>query len=1198
MSTSRFAPSVAVLLVAVIAAPGCHAAAKPTLSAGENGVPTGGAPVGFPQFPSISPAGDAIVFSWAGDLWSAPTSGPSRGVATRLTAHPALERRSAFSPDGTLLAFESDREGARNIYLTNLGTSPSGQLLAGPIRRLTTSDKPQNLAGFSADGSAVLFFSSQEPSIYRATRMFSVPIAGDAAAATAPVTRIADAFGSAPHPTKDGAGLIFTRGRYDFTRPAYRGSGDMDVYRMTTGADGTPSFQQLTTFDGSDGDGFPLPDGSMAFVSSRDGQNNLYVLAAGKTDADAGALTQVTRFSPGAANAASIGHGVRDLYVSPSGEAVFAVWDTLYRLDLTKPGSAPEAIALAAAADTADLEFDRMNLDKKVTEAALSPDGKTLAVVARGEVYVRSTEEGRPTRRVTETPGRERELAWSPDGRVLYFTSDQSGRNRVYQATVSLSREDLAPKKDEKAEEAKDEAPNGDGQPADADAGQDAKPAEADKAKKAEKKPDHGKRWSESLRFAVEPVRTGVPENVDEHAPLPSPDGKRLLVTRGLGDLVLLELADGSTRTVLHGWNDPETLWVPDSRHLVLCREDLDYNSDIWLMDTVLDEQGAQPEPLNLTKHPDNDVSPRLTADGKVLYFLSERSGENDRFDVWAINLDRKLDGLRQYELDEYVKKAAEAAKKAKPLGAAADEKKDKDADKSDKAKDEKPAKKPEPLKFDTDDAYLRARRVVSMLGSEADLAITPGGDRIIFSADIDGKRTLVSVDHKGEDRKTIDTTNPSNVTVSLTGDKVVYVKAGSAATSSPSGGKVEAIAIDAPVVIEVPLQQRQKFIETARIIGDRFYHPTLKGLDWPALSERYLSLATQTRTSDEFNRVGNMLFGELDGSHLGIMGGPSYSAPAPAIGFLGIDATAVPGGFRVDKVLADGPAARETSTLRVGDVITAIDGVSLGAAGALPTTDLGAALVGRAGKETLLEVVRTEPGMSPYVLITPVSSSANDDLRYDDEVRSRRQTVSRLSDGKLGYLHIRGMSEPSVREFERDLFAAANGKQGLIIDVRDNGGGWTADILLTSLTAPRHAWTMPRGVDAASVPHDSYPRDRRLIYAYSRPISVLCNENSFSNAEIFSHAIKTTGRGKVVGAPTFGGVISTGAATLIDGTLVRTPFRGWYVASTGVDMENNGAQPDIIVLQTPADEAAGLDPQLEAAVAELLERTAGTNNQ
>jgi len=1178
------------------------------------------ATVGFPQFPSLSPDGETIVFSWAGDLWSVAATG---GVAVRLTAHPAEERRSAFSPDGSMLAFESERDGPQNLYVSPILPTTGGGLLIGPVQRITVSDTDQHLGGFSADGTEVLFAGSHEPSVYRSARLYRVAVV-PGASAPGPVSRLTDAFGNLPRMGRRGE-VIVTRGRLDFTRPIYRGSGNMDLWRIDPD---TGSFERLTTFDGTDGDGWPLPDGSVVFVSSRDGQNNVWKLAPGATD-QGGGLKQLTRFKPDKPatedGRASLGHGVRDLTVSADGRwAAFVVWDTLYRLDLTDPAAEPQPVRILAGADAAALSTQRINLDREVTEAALSPDGKTIAVVARGEVFVRSTEEGRPTRRVTATVGRERHLAWSPDGRVLYFASDESGRYGIYRATVALSREDITAEPPAATSEQKEEQAEPTNTPATPEsAGSDAQPesgARGDAAPKAAetrsarkpdaKKIDHGKRWAESLRFTVEPL---LVSGADERRPLPSPDGKRLLFTRGLGTLCVLELESMQQRVLLEGWNEPEALWMPDSRHIIFAREDLDFNSDIWLLDAPADTDAPLAPPINLTRHPDDDTAPRLSADGKVLVFLSDRAGENGQYDVWTLALDRRLDGLAPYELAQYYKEAADAAKKRKPLSAEQDKRREPAKKSEEKAggaddKDGKEGSSPikseagSPLVLDVEDAYLRVRRLTSYSGSEGNLAILPGGDRIIFSAEIDGRRSLVSVDHKGEDRKVIESAGVGNVSVSLTGDKVVFVRSGQAATASPTGGRTETLGIEAPVVIDVPAQQRQKFLEAARTIGDRFYHPTLKGLDWAGLTERYMSLAMRTRTPEEFNRVLVMLFGELNGSHLGARGGGGRGAPGPAIGYLGIDAEAVPAaaaggrpGYRVMRVLPHGPADRKSSRLEEGDVIVAVDGSPLGEPGAdAPARDLAAALAGRAGRETLLEVVRPAgDGAAPssrYVLITPIGSADHGTLRYRDEVERRRRLVDELSGGRLGYLHIRGMSEPSVRDFERDLFAAGEGKDGLIIDVRDNGGGWTADILLASLTAPRHARTVPRGADPNAVPPDAYPRDRRLIYAWTRPINVLINENSFSNAEIFAHAIKTTGRGRLVGTPTYGGVISTGSFTLIDGTTVRLPFRGWYLPD-GTDMENNGAQPDVPVPQTPADEIAGRDAQLEAAVKDLLEQ-------
>jgi tricorn protease len=312
-------------------------------------------------------------------------------------------------------------------------------------------------------------------------------------------------------------------------------------------------------------------------------------------------------------------------------------------------------------------------------------------------------------------------------------------------------------------------------------------------------------------------------------------------------------------------------------------------------------------------------------------------------------------------------------------------------------------------------------------------------------------------------------------------------------------------------------------------------------------------------------------------------------------LGYLGIDFKPVLGGFEVTRVIANAPADRNVSRLAPGDVIRAVNGAPLAAPGAMPSTDLLAALQGTVGQETLLDLApragqKPEASATRHVLITPISAATDGVLRYQDSVIENARKVREWSGGRLGYLHIRGMDLASARDFERDLFAAAQGKDGLLIDVRDNGGGSTADILLSSLTAPRHATTFARGQDLNTLPNDAYPRDRRLIYGYSRPISVLINQNSFSNAEIFAHAIKTIGRGKLVGTATFGGVISTGSYGLIDGTTIRTPFRGWWLPGD-VDMENNGAKPDVPVPQNPEDEASGEDRQLEAAVKELLSR-------
>ncbi|MEO1007028.1 MAG: S41 family peptidase [Planctomycetota bacterium] len=1139
--------------------------------------------VGFPRMPSISPDGSLIAFSWAGDLWAVPAGG---GVASRLTSHPADELRSAFSPDGSVLAFESTRDGSRNLYAMPV-SSRDGRVFGGEIRRLTLGDRALTLSGFTADGEALLAHGRLDPAMYRGSSMYRVPLAGGH------IQKITDAYGTSPTMSADGSQILFTRRRELTDRPAYRGPGAGDLWSMSTE---TGRFRQLTTFDGNDQHGFVLPNGSVLYSSSRHGQNNLWLLPSGRTDA--AGPRRVTSFEP-TDEQLSIGHGVRGLDVSFDGStAVFCVWDTLYTLDLTQRTPTPSAVSINASVDTDSLDSRTIDLDRQVSEARLSPDGKTLAVIARGEVFVRSTEDDRPTRRVTHTSGRERDLAWSPDNRVLYFASDESGQFAIHQASVALAREDLEPQAVEEAEaegaaeeQASDEATEDSestDENAEGDDGQ-ADEAEADDAKDEDEEDavDHGARWADALRFEVTPV---VASDAMEIAPLPSPDGLRLLFVRERGDVWLHDFETGEERMLFESWNQPEIQWASDSRHIVYEVGDLDFNSDIWILDT---EDG---EPVNVTRHPDIDTSPRLSHDGKVLTFLSDRAGENWSYDVYAVMLDRELEGLTEYELAQYFEDAAKAAKK---LGAIdtpdvflerdADEAADEEATDEEEANDDGADDEAEPMEFDLDDAWNRVRRVTRFSGV-GNHQLTPGGERVVFSTSIDGSTSLFSVDYRGRERKTVQSGGVSGVSVSTDGSKVVYLRSGQPTVGKPVGGSSDTMPIDATIRLDVEAEQAQKFRDAARMLGRDFYHPTMKDLDWEGLTNRYLDLARRTRTPSEFYEVANMLFGELNGSHLGIWGGAQvYSPPSIRTGYLGIDYVPVEGGYEVVYVVPEGPASRDASTLHVGDVITAVNGTPLAPDGGMPTVDLREAMAGTSGQETLLDVDCLAEDGSAYVLIVPTSSGGESGLRYEDGVRQRRAMVEEMSGGRLGYLHIRGMNEPALRDFERDLYAAANGREGLLIDVRDNGGGWTTDILLTSLTAPRHAYTIPRGADAEDVHEDAYPRDRRLIYGYNRPIAVLCNENSFSNAEIFSHAIKTTGRGKVIGEQTFGGVISTGSYRLIDGTTVRRPFRGWYLPD-GTDMENNGAMPDVRVMQGPSDEAAGRDAQLGSAVRTLLE--------
>ncbi len=1146
----------------------------------------------FPQYPALSPSGGHLVYSDRGDLWSVPAIG---GTATRLTSHPASELRSAFAPDGSWIAFESDRDGTRNIYRMPVTVSQDALVAAGPIERITTSDRWELLSDVTPDGEAVLLHSYREPEIYRQPQMYRAPTDGG------PVERLSGAFGRSPRQGQDGT-VYFSRGYAPWERPAYRGSGNRDVWSMDLSEPTSPVFQRLAEAPANEGQAFPLPDGGFVMLSAADGQNDIWVRTAGDQ------ATNRTNLTP--ATAATIGHGARDLAVSADGRTAAAVvWDTLHTLDLTDSDAELQPIDVTpAAADTSTLDRRIERLDHKVGEVALHPSGEAVAVVARGEVLLRSTEDDHPTRRVTQGHARERHIAWSPDGARLYFTSDEGGDEGIWEATVALTRDDLKPvedavepdEADDKHAEVEGDAQDDDGKPA-GDQSEAAEPGETgagppdeeddgdetgdDAPGEEEPEPnDSGASWAGALRFDLVKV-------IDAPAatrPMPSPDGRSLLYQRGTGDLWLRDLTSNTDTLLLESWDAPEVRWTSDSRHIVYSVADLDFNNDIWLMD-VQQPAGA----VNLTQHPDIDRAPRITDDGRTLVFLSDRNriGDNWEYDVWSIALDPAMEDLTAYELDASIQDAAKAAGKKTMLPIVTLEAEAEDGAESESDPPQE-ADEADILTFtELDSAWKRARRLTSLEGSEDDLYLSPGGDAIVFSGTVGEDAGLWTMDHRGNERTKVTGGGVSNVRGDLTGKKVTFVGANTAKHAPSTGGKTEAWPIDADARIDVSSEQRQKFGEAARTFGRTFYHPTMKDLDWAAVSQRYADLAEQTRTAQAFNRVVDLLFGEVNGSHTGISGGARYSGPRQGIGHLGMDAVPDGDGYRVTAVLADGPSDLDEGGLQVGDVVLSIAGRPLVEGGVLQ--DLRGAMLDTAGVEVLVDV-RGPDGKIRTVLLVPMTYGAWNGLQREDELQRRRDHVAGASDDRLGYLHIQGMNMPSVHRFEQDLYAAAHGKDGLIIDVRDNGGGFTTDILLASLTAPTHAYTIPRGAKAQDVRPDSYPRDRRLLYAYSRPVVVLCNENSFSNAEIFSHAIKTTGRGTLVGEETFGGVISTGGFTLIDGSRVRQPFRGWYLPD-GTDMESRGALPDIRVERTPMDEAAGIDAQLDMAVETLLEQLPAT---
>ena len=349
--------------------------------------------------------------------------------------------------------------------------------------------------------------------------------------------------------------------------------------------------------------------------------------------------------------------------------------------------------------------------------------------------------------------------------------------------------------------------------------------------------------------------------------------------------------------------------------------------------------------------------------------------------------------------------------------------------------------------------------------------------------------------------------------------------------------------------------------------------------------------MAELAANADELATVLRLMLGELNGSHLGFFvaqGDPqaadnqrsAHLAPEEhpwkeTTAHLGLrfDRSYQGPGCKVRDVIFGSPADHVKTKIFPGEIIVSVNGKAV-----QPGLDLTQFLNGPPNRDVRLRV-RDDKGVDRDVQLRAITYEKARSLLYERWIEDTEQKVAAASGNKLGYLHIRSMDMPSFYRFERDLYNVGIHKDGLIIDVRENGGGSTTDHLLTALTQPVHAITVPRGGQPG------YPQDRKVYATWNKPIVVLCNQNSFSNAEIFVHAIKTLHRGPVVGVPTAGGVISAASVPIMDVGRLRVPYRGWFLLGDGEDMELNGAVPDYVVWPRPGEMAQGKDAQLAKAI-------------
>ena len=652
-------------------------------------------------------------------------------------------------------------------------------------------------------------------------------------------------------------------------------------------------------------------------------------------------------------------------------------------------------------------------------------------------------------------------------------------------------------------------------------------------------------------------VRLTLDQETENH-PQVSPDGETVLYRKGTRVLWTMKPDGTNQKRLLETSQVLHADWAPDSRWVAYSITTHGSAEDIFICDV---ESG---ETVNVSNHPADDFHPLWSGDGKRL--------------AWASRTDDGFYSVKYLWLthEEADKSDAEREREEEEKDADDESKKDK-KDKKDDADEETEVEATPPVRIDWDDLSERVRTVTTVRGFYWDYDQSPDGKHFALRTDLlEGQMELWTVDWDGDNlrRMTKGGANPTRMLWSEDSESVRFVGGGAIKSiKNEADASPETLGFSAELTVNGRERRLQKFNEAWRLLEDGFYDANFHGVDWGAIRVKYRRRAEAAVMYEDFKDVIREMIGELNASHLGTWGGPSDATGDDRTGLLGFtpDDSHTGEGVRVARVLPRGPLDREGRRVMAGDTILAIDGVRIA-----PGANYYPLLNHKRAKEVDL-LVRAEDGEELTITVEPVGSVR--EMDYRAWMDTSRSMVEKQSGGRLGYLHMSGMGDDNWDQFVADMFSRANGKDGLILDIRFNGGGSIHDQVLTFLSRRPYCYSIGRGDPDI---------DFNSIERFDGPIVLLINEASYSDAEIFPAGFKELGLGRVVGMPTFGAVIGTNNVPLIDGTMFRIPGTGWY-RMDGRNLENDPVTPDILVPSVPEENLRNRDAQLEAGIAECL---------
>jgi tricorn protease len=1094
-SRMRFVYMVALLMLAAL---------SPALNrvAGQRAASDPPAPLPYFSEPAISPDRAEIAFVSGGDIWTAPVTG---GEARLLVSHPANESHPVYSPDGKQLAFVSNRTGGGDIYIMTLAS--------GEARRLTFDDGNESLDGWSRDGKWIYFTSSSRDlmnDIYRVSAEGGTPMQVSA-------DRYVAEFFAAPSP--DGQSVAFSARGNSFAQWWRKGHSHLDECEiwLMRGLS-TSGYERLV--EGGAKNKWPMwsADGrSIFFMSDRSGAQNIW------TKPLNGAAKPVTQFKDGRVLWPNISYDGRMIVF----ERNFGIW----KLD-TQNGQASQVPITRRGSSTGPVT-EHLTLNSQFQDLALSPDGRKVAFVARGEIFAASARDGGNAARVTNSLARESQIAWAADSRRIAYVSERDNVPHLFMYDFTHNTETQLTS--------------------------DAK---------------------------------------GDDAPRFSPDGKMLVFVRDDKEVRVMDLATKQERLLATGYisASPRNLaWSPDNQWIAYLGLSTRSFRNVYVVPAAGGESRAVSAIPNA-----NTSTLSWSPDGTFLVFNTSQRTE----DTQVIRVDLTLRAPKFAE-DQF----RDLFKDEPPRNRPGAPRPDAEPPSTEQTSAPAPgaARRPEvkPVEIVFDD--IRRRVSIMPVGQNYSAqAISPDGRWLLLSGA--GNLYVYSLDDTprggsgggrgggaggGGTARQLTSTPGAKTAAQFTPDsrEVYYLEQGRINVVSLEARQPRPINVTAELDVDFSQEKMEVFRQAWTYMREGFYDDQFHGVNWDAVRAEYAPVIAGVRTPDEMRRVLNLMMGELNASHLGASGGgggPAAGGGEPTgSGKLGLRFDRAEyetaGRLRVTEVIPLSPAAI-TKQIQVGDYLTSVDGVQVGA-----RMNLDEVLLRKIGRRVELKVSSSPEGANARdVVVQPISQGAERNLLYRHWVESNRAYVEKASQGRLGYVHIRDMSEGSLRQLYLDLDADNRAKEGVVIDVRNNNGGFV-NVYAIDVLARRGYLTMaPRGLPAG--PGRTYLGQRAL----ELPTILVTNQHSLSDAEDFTEGYRSLKLGKVVGEPTSGWIIFTGSATLIDGTTIRMPSTKVF-GSDGKVMELNPRPVDVPVSRPIGESYTGRDSQLDTAVRELLKQLGQT---